>query len=68
MGCHLWGCTKLDTIEATAAAAAAKYRGLEACRYTFFYKRKLKAVNFLNINLNLTKLNMDIHMDIQMSI
>ena len=64
MGCHLWGRTELDTTEATAAAAAAKYRGLEACRYTFFYKRKLKVVNFLNINLNLTKLKPYIQMSI----
>ena len=24
MGCHLWGCTELDTTEETAAAAAAE--------------------------------------------
>ena len=43
------------------AAAAAKYRGMETCRYTFCYKRKLNTVNFLNINLNLAKLKPYIH-------
>jgi len=30
VGCHLWGCTELDTTEVTAAAAAAEIRTLAA--------------------------------------
>lgn len=53
--CHLCSHLKLHII-------SAKSKGMRTYRYTFYYKRKLKTVNFENINLNLIKLKTQIQM------
>lgn len=53
--CHLCSHLNLHII-------SAKSKGMRTYRYTFYYKRKLKTVNFENINLNLIKLKTQIQM------